>query len=1180
MVLSKILRAGEGKVLRRLKAISDAVNDLEPEIKALSDAELRAETDAFRARLADGASVDDLLIEAFAVAREAAWRTLGQRHFDVQVMGGAALHLGNIAEMKTGEGKTLTCVLPAYLNGLAGQGVHVVTVNDYLARRDAETMGRVHRFLGLEVGVILANESPEQRRPMYACDITYGTNNEFGFDYLRDNMAWDDAELVQRGHHFAIVDEVDSILIDEARTPLIISGPADMATRWYTEFARIVPRLVRDVDYEVDEKKRTVAILESGVEKVEDQLGIENLYEAVNTPLVGYLNNALKAQTLYKKDKDYVVTDGVVLIVDEFTGRILAGRRYNEGMHQSIEAKEGVAIKDENQTLATITLQNYFRLYKKLGGMTGTASTEAAEFDQTYKLGVVPIPTNQPMVRLDEADVVYKTEQAKYDAVVEDIADKHENGQPVLVGTVSVEKSELLSRLLRTRGIPHEVLNAKQHDREAIIVAQAGRKGAVTVATNMAGRGTDIMLGGNPEFIAAADLSRRGLSPVDTPEDYEVAWAPALAAAKASVASEHDEVVAAGGLYVLGTERHESRRIDNQLRGRSGRQGDPGLSRFYLSLGDDLMRLFNAAAVEAIMNRLNIPEDIPIESKMVSRAIRSAQSQVEAQNFEIRKNVLKYDEVLNRQRTVIYDERRKVIEGADLHEQIRDMIDETVGSYVYAELGEGYPEDWDLDKLWTALRTLYPVGIEQATVEEQRTSLSAEYLAEELKADAQRAYDVREASLGVAPTGEPVMRELERRVLLSVIDRKWREHLYEMDYLQEGIGLRAMGQRDPLVEYQREGFDMFTAMMEAIKEESVGFLFNVDVQVEQPPAPAQDLIATGPGEPSAEPVVEHLHLPGERTEVVEQGDLPGSGEVPEPGQVVAARPEAAARPDAAAQPEAAVQPDAAAKPEAVVQPDARILPPGETAAGVPPVVTPVIMPIGDAEEAAFGPPIEAPPSPEVPASGVAGLPVPSSAPAAFVQDQTLVAEHPELPTTVEGPEATPEPAAAHDPSSAAMPAADRLGSAADDPSSAAMPAADPDGAAPVDLPAADPVSGLDSRASSVGWPADTAPAAALPADAVASGVGAPDPSVSGSISPQAVTVLPAGFARPQRRQDLTYTAPTAEGGVRTTSGPATPASDRLTGQVRSGETQSRNSPCSCGSGKKYKRCHGDPRHVD
>jgi preprotein translocase subunit SecA len=863
VVLQKILRAGEGKTLRRLKAVAEAVNAVEADFLKMTDAELRQETDVFKRRLADGETVDDLLVEAFAVGREAARRTLGQRHFDVQIMGGAALHMGNIAEMRTGEGKTLTSVLPAYLNALEGKGVHIVTVNDYLARRDAEWMGRVHRFLGLQVGVILANERPEQRRPNYACDITYGTNNEFGFDYLRDNMAWSSGDLVQRGHHFAIVDEVDSILIDEARTPLIISGPSDQATKWYSEFARIVPRLVRDVDYEVDEKKRTVAITESGVEKVEDQLGIDNLYEAVNTPLVGYLNNALKVKELYRKDKEYVVINGEVLIVDEHTGRVLAGRRYNEGMHQAIEAKEKVEIKNENQTLATITLQNYFRLYAKLGGMTGTAATEAAEFSQTYGLGVVEIPTNRDPKRTDEADVVYKSEQAKFDAVVDDIAEKHEAGQPVLVGTISVEKSEYLSQLLRKRGIPHEVLNAKQHAREATIVAQAGRKGAVTVATNMAGRGTDIMLGGNPEHIAADELRSRGLSPVDTPEEYEKAWPEALERAKAGVAAEHDEVVEAGGLYVLGTERHESRRIDNQLRGRSGRQGDPGLSRFYLSLGDDLMRLFNAGAVEMIMERLNIPDDVPIESKMVSRAIRSAQTQVEQQNFEIRKNVLKYDEVLNRQRTVIYDERRKVLSGADLHEQVRRMVDDVIEGYVHAATAEGYPQDWDLEQLWTALRTLYPVSLPLEKYDENRDGVSAEGLISDITADAQAQYDAREASLGVGPAGEPVMRELERRVLLSVLDRKWREHLYEMDYLQEGIGLRAMGQRDPLVEYQREGFDLFNAMMEAIKEESVGFLFNVEVQTEQPgaavpPAAPAAMVATGPGENPGETMVEQL----------------------------------------------------------------------------------------------------------------------------------------------------------------------------------------------------------------------------------------------------------------------------------------------------------------------------------
>jgi preprotein translocase subunit SecA len=913
VVLDRLLRAGEGRILRKLKALADQVEALEPEFEAMSDAELRAMTVEFRARLkgetadeadesdesdardesddpaaaedsaevdfsvdaadslpdgddggaaaADkgrpkrrsggGETLDDLLPEAFATVREAAKRTLGQRHYNVQLMGGAALHLGNIAEMKTGEGKTLVSTLAAYLNALAGNGVHVVTVNDYLAQRDAESMGRVHRFLGLTVGVIHPQMAPDQRRPAYACDITYGTNNEFGFDYLRDNMAWSIEETVQRGHNFAIVDEVDSILIDEARTPLIISGPADNPTRWYLEFARIAPLLKRDEHYEVEEGKRTVAITEEGVERVEDQLGIENLYESVNTPLVGYLNNALKAKELYKRDKDYIVSSGEVLIVDEFTGRVLQGRRYSEGMHQAIEAKEGVEIKQENQTLATITLQNYFRLYEKLSGMTGTAMTEAAEFSQIYKLGVVPIPTNKPMIRDDAADVVYKTEDAKFEAVVDDIAERNEKGQPVLVGTTSVGKSEHLSQLLTKRGVKHEVLNAKQHDREAAIIAQAGRLGGVTVATNMAGRGTDIMLGGNPDFLADMELRQRGLSPLETPEDYEAAWADALEKKRREVADEHEKVVEAGGLYVLGTERHESRRIDNQLRGRSGRQGDPGISRFYLSLGDDLMRLFNATMVESIMNRLNIPDEVPIESKLVTRAIRSAQTQVEGQNFEIRKNVLKYDEVMNKQRTVIYAERRRVLEGEDLHEQVRHFLRDTIEGYVSGATAEGYPEEWDLDQLWSALGTLYPVGVELPGPGE-REGLTSEGLLEDLIEDALDAYQRREDLLGLDPSGEPVLRELERRVVLSVLDRKWREHLYEMDYLQEGIGLRAMGQRDPVVEYQREGFDMFASAMDGIKEESVGFLFNLEVQVEQEPEPVAEPIenwAGGAGEP-------------------------------------------------------------------------------------------------------------------------------------------------------------------------------------------------------------------------------------------------------------------------------------------------------------------------------------------
>ncbi len=875
-IIDNVLRAGEGRILRKLKRISEQINSIEDDFVAMSDAELRGMTDEFRQRYADGETLDDLMPEAFAAVREAAKRTLGQRHFDVQLMGGAALHMGNIAEMRTGEGKTLTSVLPAYLNALSGQGVHVVTVNDYLAKRDSEWMGRVHHFLGLEVGVILAQMSPAERRVQYAADITYGTNNEFGFDYLRDNMAWTLDECVQRGHHYAIVDEVDSILIDEARTPLIISGPAEQSARWYVEFAKIAPRLRRgedgEGDYEVDEKKKTVGIMEAGVEKVEDWLGIDNLYDPVNTPLVSFLNNSIKAKELYKKDKDYVVMNGEVLIVDEFTGRILHGRRYNEGMHQAIEAKEGVAIKDENQTLATITLQNYFRLYDKLSGMTGTAVTEANEFHQIYKLGVVPIPTNMPMIRDDQADVIYQTAQSKFEACVEDIYERHQAGQPVLVGTVSVEKSEILSKMLKRRGVPHEVLNAKYHEREALIVAAAGRRGAVTVATNMAGRGTDIMLGGNPEFIADQELHERGLSPVETPDEYEKAWPEAVAKAKRAVATEHEEVVEAGGLYVLGTERHESRRIDNQLRGRSGRQGDPGASRFYLSLEDDLMRLFNSERVAAIMERLNIPGDVPVESKVVTRAIRSAQTQVEQQNFEIRKDVLKYDDVLNRQRKVIYGERREVLEGADLHEQIREMADEVIAGYVAGATSDGYPEEWDLDKLWRAFHQLFPISISVDDVVEEaggeRAGLSGEFITEAVIADAQAAYERREEEFG-----PEVMRELERRVVLSVLDRKWREHLYEMDYLREGIGLRGYGQRDPLVEYQREGYDMFGAMMEGIKEESVGNLFNLQVQVQE------------------NPIVEEA--------APDAGALPGAPEVPGASVAVDA-PEAASRPAAPA----------------------------------------------------------------------------------------------------------------------------------------------------------------------------------------------------------------------------------------------------------------------------------------
>jgi preprotein translocase subunit SecA len=844
-IVEKILNAGEGRQLRRLKKIADAVNAIEEDYTDLTDAELRGLTDQFRKRLADGETLDDLLLEAFATAREAARRVLGQFPFGVQVQGGAALHFGNIAEMKTGEGKTLTAVLPSYLNALAGEGVHVVTVNDYLVKRDRDWMGRIHELLGLTVGAILPGEQPEQHRAAYECDITYGTNNEFGFDYLRDNMAMSANQLVQRGHRFAIVDEVDSILIDEARTPLIISGPAEHSQRWYTEFSQMVARMQRGEDgagdYEVDEGKRTVAVTERGVSKVEDRLGIENLYDPVNTPLVGYMNNAIKAKELYRRDKEYIVTDdGDVLIVDEFTGRVLPGRRFSEGMHQAIEAKEGVKIKQENQTLATVTLQNYFRLYDKLAGMTGTAKTEENEFQKVYGVGVISIPTHLPMIREDHSDMIYKTEKAKFHAVVEDIVERHAHGQPVLVGTTSVEKSEILSVLLKRRGLPHNVLNAKYHAKEAEIVAQAGRRGAVTVATNMAGRGTDIMLGGNPEYLAAAELRQQGLNREENPEEYDRALQAAIFKWKGVCEEEQQHVLASGGLYVLGTERHDARRIDNQLRGRSGRQGDPGESRFYLSLQDELMRRFRGDMVGAVMDRLNIPEDVPIESKMVSNRIKGAQTQIEEQNAEIRKNVLKYDEVLNQQRQVIYAERRRVLNGEDLHEQVRHMISDVVGDYVTGATSEGYAEDWDLDQLWKGLKQLYPVGL---TVEDiageagDRSKLDPELLQERLVEDAFAAYARREEELG-----PETMRQVERQVLLSVIDRKWREHLYEMDYLKEGVGLRAYAQRNPVVEYQREGYTMFQTMLEAIKEEAVGYLFHAEVRT-------QPATRTGPALP-------------------------------------------------------------------------------------------------------------------------------------------------------------------------------------------------------------------------------------------------------------------------------------------------------------------------------------------
>jgi len=803
------------------------INALEAEMEARSDAELRELTDVYRQRLEDGEEdLDDLLPEAFATVREASRRILGKRHFDVQLVGGAAMHWGQIAEMRTGEGKTLAATLPAYLNALTGEGVHIITVNDYLAKRDAEWMGAIYRFLGLDVGVILASMTPWERRPNYAADITHGTNNEFGFDYLRDNMALSTDELVQRGHNFAIVDEVDSILVDEARTPLIISGPAEQGARWYQQFARIVPRMRRDEHYEVDEGKHTVAINEEGVSHVEETLGIENLYDSLNTPLVQHLQNAVRAKELYKRDRDYIVRDGEVLIVDEFTGRVLEGRRYSEGLHQAIEAKEGVRIKEENQTYATITLQNYFRLYDRLAGMTGTAKTEEAEFNHIYKLGVVEVPTNRPMIRQDHADVIYKTEQAKFTALVEDVAERHEAGQPILIGTVSIEKSERLSRMLERRGVKHSVLNAKNHEREAHIIAQAGRLGAVTVATNMAGRGVDIMLGGNVEYLAEESMRVNGLDPDDMdPEAWSQALQSEVDIKTGEVAAEHDKVVQLGGLCVLGTERHESRRIDNQLRGRSGRQGDPGESRFFLSLEDDLMRMFATKTVGSLMDRLSLPEDVPITHRLVTRAIANAQRQVESQNFERRKNVLKYDEVMNRQREVIYDTRRRILEGEDLSEQTHTFLTDVVSNVFeqYAPLGV-YPEEWDLDGLFTTLSTIYPVAVERDEVD--LSTVDHAELQALLLEDAERAYKEREAELG-----PELLAELERAVLLTVLDRHWREHLYEMDYLQEGIGLRAIGQRDPLVEYQREAFDMFQGLQETIKREAVAYVFNASVEV-------------------------------------------------------------------------------------------------------------------------------------------------------------------------------------------------------------------------------------------------------------------------------------------------------------------------------------------------------------
>ncbi len=826
-LFSRILRAGEGRKLRGLESLVGPIGALEPEMQRLDDAALKAKTAEFQSRHERGESLDELLIEAFAVVREASTRVLGQRHFDVQLMGGAALHYGWIAEMRTGEGKTLVSTLPLYLNGLANKGVHLITVNDYLAKFHAEWMGRLHNWLGLDVGLVIPDMGgPAEKRKAYAAHITYGTNNEFGFDYLRDNMSQSRDEMVQRGHAFAVIDEVDSILIDEARTPLIISGRVADAAKLYVQFSNMVRVLERDVHYEVDEEKRTVAILEEGIEAIENQLGVENLYEGFQVNLVHQLQVALKAKELYRRDRDYIVRDGEVLIVDEFTGRILPGRRWSEGLHQAVEAKERVVIKEENQTLATITLQNYFRMYDKLAGLTGTAVTEAGEFAHTYGLSVVTIPTNRPMIRADQEDLIYKTEDAKFNAVADDIEERSKAGQPVLVGTVSVEKSEQLSKILGRRGVEHTVLNAKQHAREAMIVAQAGRLGAVTVATNMAGRGVDILLGGNPELLAEQELRARQLDP-DAPEVAEER-AALMEKLTAETKAEGEKVRELGGLYVLGTERHESRRIDNQLRGRSGRQGDPGESRFYLSLEDELMRLFATGALSWVMGR-TFPDDEPIEAKMVSKAIERAQTTVEQRNAEIRKNVLKYDEVPNEQRKVIYSRRQQIIDGVDLRTDALDATEAQIRAMVTSYC-EAEPQDWDLQGLLSEVAQLYPT---EFTLEDINQSNSAKQLADSFVAEAVALYEQREHELG-----EPVVRDIERRVMLALIDQRWREHLYDMDYLHEGIHLRGIAQRDPLVEWQREGYEMFSNMMEAVQYDFVRTMFHLEVQVAEGQGPA------------------------------------------------------------------------------------------------------------------------------------------------------------------------------------------------------------------------------------------------------------------------------------------------------------------------------------------------------
>jgi preprotein translocase subunit SecA len=866
-ILAKVFGTKNEREIKKLRPIVAAIGDLEPEMQKLSDAELAAKTQEFKQQLANGATLDDLLIPAFAVVREAGRRTLNMRHFDVQLIGGIVLHRGKIAEMKTGEGKTLVATAPVYLNALAGKGVHVVTVNDYLARRDSEWMGRIYKFLGMSVGVIVHDLNDDERRAAYACDITYGTNNEFGFDYLRDNMKFRLEDCVQREHNFAIVDEVDSILIDEARTPLIISGPSEESTDKYYKVNRIIPKLVRGEviegkepgekyytgDYTVDEKHRSVALTEEGFDKCARMLGLPSLWDIEHMEWKHHVEQALKAHVLFHRDKDYVVKDGEVIIVDEFTGRLMPGRRWSDGLHQAVEAKEGVKIQRENQTLATITFQNYFRMYKKLAGMTGTAETEAAEFQKIYNLDVVVIPTNRPMIRIEYQDVVYRTEEEKFRNAAKEIKERHEKGQPVLVGTISVEKSEKLSGILKKMGVKHEVLNAKNHEREAYIVAQAGRKGAVTVSTNMAGRGTDILLGGNPEYMTKEYLRKQGKDPdalqiaaVGTPERAE--WDQIYSRFKQETAAEHDEVVSLGGLHIVGTERHESRRIDNQLRGRAGRQGDPGSSRFFLSLQDDLLRIFGGERMQKLMLRLGMEEDVPIESKMITKRIAAAQKAVEAQNFAARKHLLEYDDVMNKQRQAVYGLRRALLEGQDQKERILDRIDAILSDYIDARIPEGSrPDQWDLAGLQSDVLTQFGVKINIAEL----ANLDRVEIEETIFNQLVKRYEEKEQLIG-----PELMRQTERMIMLNVIDNQWKDNLLSMDHLKEGIGLRGYGQKDPLVEYKKESFELFDAMMRRIDEETVRFLFFMQRIEEgaEPPLPYPDIDDFDEDEPEGEPV--------------------------------------------------------------------------------------------------------------------------------------------------------------------------------------------------------------------------------------------------------------------------------------------------------------------------------------